>query len=96
MRKLIRILAWSATLLLAFIGVGTIVFLTAFNGSRIVAMGFIETKVAEAFFHTDNITSVKVYRIGKSAEVSSANTFPIIPYGSFAHIEGRAEITGDQ
>ncbi|HSI07487.1 MAG TPA: hypothetical protein VK985_02770 [Rariglobus sp.] len=83
-------------LLLAVIGVGTIVFLTAFNGPRILAMGLIETKVSEAFFHTDNITSVKVYRIGKSAEVSSADTFPIIPYGSFALIEGRAEITGDQ
>jgi hypothetical protein len=96
MRKLIRILAWATTLLLAFIGVGTIVFLSAFNGSRILAIGLIETKVSEAFFHTGAITSVKAYRIGKSAEVSSADTFPIIPYGSFSHIEGRAEITGDK
>lgn len=96
MKKFLRILAWSVVLLLAMVGIATTVFLTAFDGTRVLAMGLIETKVAAAFYHTNDITSVKVYRIGKSAEVASTDTFPIIPYGSFARIEGRAEITGDQ
>lgn len=96
MKKAIRILLWSITLLLIAIGVGTVVFLTAYDGPRILVLGLMETKVTEAFFHTDNVTKVKVYRLGKSVEKSSDDTFPILPYKSFAQIDGRTELTGDQ
>jgi hypothetical protein len=95
MKKSIRIFLWLALALLAILGAGTVVFVTLFDGARVLIRGGLETKVHKAFYQTYDITKVKVYRLGEMSKTYAGDTFPILPYNTAAKIEGVAEVEGE-
>lgn len=98
MKKSLRIFIWIILSFFAFLGAGVVVFMTMCDGTEILFRGSLETKVRKAFFQTHNITKVKVYRLGEMSknEKSSDDTFPILPYNSFAKIVGTAELEAEE
>jgi hypothetical protein len=96
MKKSLRITIWVILGLFASLGAVAVVFVTMFDGSEIILRGSLETKVKRAFFQTYNITSVKVYRLGEMSDEVAGDSFPIMPYKSFAKIVGTTELSGDE
>lgn len=94
MKTALRLLLWLSLGLFAAIGIATVVYLTRFNGEEVLARGIMETEVRNAFGFTQDITRVRVYRLGEMSKtgIPPADAFPILPYGSFARIESRIEL----
>lgn len=98
MKKTLRISIGVILCLFALLGAATVVFVTMCDGAEIILRGGLETKIRKAFFQTYDITKVKVYRLGEMSQNLKAadDTFPILPYDSFAKIVGTTELEGDE
>jgi len=95
MKKNIQIFLLLVLVFLAILGAGTVVFVTVFDGARILIRGGLETRVHKAFYQTYDVTKVKVYRLGEMSKTYVGDTFPILPYNTSAIIEGVIELEGE-